>query len=430
MATCPEMPVDFMLIEHICICFIGALFARDWKSIYAMWCLYYLPSSVVFMHMFDTMLTIKFMVFAWNPIFAFAGAFLGEWVSVWYSFPRLFDLRGVRDAYARIYNWDSTLLIASVFAGYWSVMGFIGHLSGTISGMPECSMGLSRTQEIIVSAVAGAIAVTGLLAVVITALVSTTFDKVDRRLNLKYAFFMSLRMFIHYYYDMATMGMWTPPLVGGVYLALIVVYWLVAYFAFGHINVKEGGWNNRYLQYSNSPGNYPLMNSTIMDDRWSSIPQAQAFVLVASIMDVTMNVIMVIADQFSRFDNQPMIIAAGAALGIWLIVSALTPRVVYAMWSNTDLGPMTQSNATLAAGSVYRGVILSAKNMEIARMDLYDSPGSANQELHSGWRDRAQQTDHLIASHPPTSAANTGYSRVMQRYNATNAIKPSASVTS
>lgn len=393
--SCPEMAVDFMLLEMLSIPLVGAVFTRDWKSIYAMWTLYYLPSSVVFMHMFDSDIDIKLMVFAWFPLFAFLGAFLGEWISTFYAFPRLFDLRGVRDGYARVYNWEPTVLILAAFAGYWGVMAFMGYLSGAMQmGMPECSMGLTRVQELAVGGAATAVAVILLLAVVVVALLPGTFDKVDRRLNLKYAFFMSLRFFVHYFYDMATMAMWSPLITGSVYMALILAYWIVCYYAFGFINVRHG-LNQGYFAHTRADG--ALSRPNVMDDRFSTIPQAQAFILVGAAVDVTVNIALVIGDQFSGFSNhQTILIVAGSAVAFWAIVSAVTPRAVYSMWGNATAGAFYGYSE---ARSIYEMVQGGAKDMELARLDLSDSPGGANRTLAEGpyaTDSRRAQTNTLI----------------------------------
>lgn len=390
--ACPEMAVDFMLLEHLCIPLIGALFVRSWKQIYAMWCLYYLPLSIVAMHMFDSDIDIKLMVFAWNAIIAFLGAFLGEWISVFFAFPRLFDIRGVRDAYARVYNWEPTALILAAFSGYWAVMSFMGYFSGTFMMRPDCSMGLSRTEELIIAGIATGIAVIGVLVVVVIALLDSTFDKVDRRLNLKYAFFMTLRFFVHYFYDMATIHMWNVILTGVLYLLLILIFWVVAYFAFGYINVRRGI-NHNYFQ--NDRDDPPLSSANVMDDRFSTIPQAQAFILVGSVVDITINIALVIGDQFSGFSNhQTILIVAGASILFWAIVSAITPRLVYSLWSGWGSG---QYYGRTDRGSVYELVQEAAKNMELARLDLNDSPGGANRSLALGSDAPDARSDQTIS---------------------------------
>lgn len=378
--ACPEMAVDFMLLEMVSIPLILGLFSRDWKHAYALFSLYYLPASIVFMHMFDSDIDIKLMVFAWFPLAAFLGAFVGEWISVFFAFPRLLDLRGTRDAYARVYNWEPAALTLSAFAGYWGVMAFMGYLSGLMQmNMPECSMGLSRTEELIVGGIATGLSVLLFLVPVIVALLPGTFDKVDRRLNLKYFFFFFLRAFVHYFYDMTTMAMWNPVLVGSIYMLLIVVFWIVAYYGFGFINVRYGI-NQGYFAYDRADG--PLTRENVMDDRFSTIPQAQAFIVVGAAVDVTINVALVIGDQFSGFSNhQTILIVAGVVILFWAIVTPLIPRIVYSLWSGWNSGALY---AYTEGRTVYAYVQEAAKNMEIARLDLADAPGGANRGFANG----------------------------------------------
>lgn len=315
--SCELMSPAALLGQFVTYGLITTAFTRDWK-VSMTWYLPFAVFSWLVWHSFDV-ITVRIQ---WNMLIlsiVFLWAIVGSLYSWRFRYPALFRNEFIRpEGKRRVFAPESFLLWLS------SSMLFVSGLAWSNNFSKVCLAIMTAGQELTVAIV---LLVLG-LATLIGTLIYAFFPlrgaagkaiMTDRRLNMKYGLLLGVRIALHGVYDFlhAIIAPWHTV----VFLAGLIVYWLLAWPIIGFINPLRGV-NARFLMPNTKRRGIEFR---ALETRWAVPAQALMFIVVTAVIDLSTQVIFIIVDNTAGPSFNTRYITVMVLGGVWCLLIALLP---------------------------------------------------------------------------------------------------------
>ena len=332
------LSLDLLMVTVPQTALVISAFTRDWQTTMFWWMAFVYPTTFPFWQLDDTrqnVIVFHTLLFLGALLFAWVGQGL-SYAAVW---PRLFDLRSLREAYRRVWAWEGPTLGIGALLLYAGIVGLTGHFS------QACSFGIAADEALIISI--GLTVVGGLcvLAALVVAIGTARFDRIDRRLNIKYFAVLALRLaIIAVYIHMAIGGL--TPWNAVAYVLALAVYWAIFWVWTGFISAR--GVNRNFLRDGSTfePD----------QDRWARRRQVLVFAVSVGGLDVVSSIALVITSYLTGFDYVAVFYAITGAALVGALSWFLMPMVN--MWiGGLAISKLRAQQKMLEIGRVDTGVL-------------------------------------------------------------------------